>query len=786
MEIRRSPETSLKVVKGVRALFGSMRPFLKQKDESPSRSLGAKAVDAGPLGAGLEVSNNQKRWLLPWEPFLIGGLAFLLVTGGAVLRPGNLQWLMNGDHATYLLGWMFFRNTPLLQHPFGANWPYGMEMSSSIVYPDGVPLMAMVLKPFNALLPLHFQYFGIWILVCYLLQSFFAWKILDRLTNHVWHKVFGTLLFVFAPPFVFRLSPHFALGSHWLLLASLYLCFSPYLRSRSWILLVVLASLINPYLLAMTLLLFGAALVQHYSSGQMSIGEGLKAVALTGGILVFVMWEAGYFMVSTVGTGGFGFYRTSLLGFLDPNVGGLNWSHFLGKPPQMAGNGEGFCFLGIGTILLSIVAIGKILRGGAGSVKPSMLWPLVLVFCFSLLYALSNNVAIGPQVIFHYNVPSILERITSALRASGRFIWPAYYLLVTGVLAVILRGLGSRASLALIGFCVSLQVADSWDALSGIRSSYQTNFDRSANHPNLLNSSFWRRAAEKYKRIECVPPQNVPEPQNEPENYFPLCFFAATHDLPVNMAYLARVDERKFEAARVNLLHTVEHGQLDPQTLYVFERAALWASCALRMRDTAWAGVVDGYKIIAPAWDGGGKEELLSALDHGLPKYDLGARLSFAAGSEGSRFLATGWSQPEKWGVWSDGSDASILLWPGREPASDAELQLDAQGFVSAKCPEQQIEVSVNSTSVGQLTYSLQRPNGSQSVHVPRDLLVSRRGLIVVQFRFRNDASPARLGLSSDSRNLALGLKALVLKPEEPSIGLPPPPDAHNESERAE
>jgi hypothetical protein len=745
-----------------------MRSFLKRQTKDPSLSSGAKAVGVSSPSGTLEMPNGQRRRSFPWEPFLIGALVFFLVTGGSILRPGNLQWLMDGDRAAYLLGWTFFRNTPILQQPFGANWPYGMEMSSSIVYPDGVPLMALVLKPFSALLPQHFQYFGVWILLCYVLQSFFAWKILDRLTKRVWHKVFGTLLFVLAPPLVFRLSVHFALGSHWLLLASLYLYFSPHLRSGSWILLVVLASLTNPYLLVMTFLFFGASLAKHYASGELSMREGLTTVALTGGILAFAMFEAGYFMVSTVGTGGFGFYRTSLLGFLDPVVGGLNWSHFLREQPQMPGNGEGFCFLGIGTILLSIVALGNVLRGGAGSIKSSDLWPLVLVFSFSLLYALSNNIAFGPYVIFHYDLPSILGPITGALRASGRFIWPVYYLVIAGVLAVILRGFGSRASLALTAFCALLQVADSWNALSGIRSSYQANFASAGNHPSVLSSPFWQRAAEKYKRIACVFPQNVPEPQNEPENYFPLCFFAATHDLPINMAYLARVDEKKFEDARVSLLDVIEHDQLDPQTLYVFERAALWGSCMLRMPDRSWAGVVDGYKIIAPTWDGDGREVSLSVLSQNLPKYDLGTRLSFTAGAEGFRFLGTGWSQPEQWGVWSDGSDASILLWLGQEPGSDAWLQLDAQGFVSVKCPEQQIDVSVNSTSIGQLTYSLQRPNGSQSLRVPRDLLVSRRGLIEVQFRFRSDVSPARLGLSSDSRNLALGLNALVLKLGEP------------------
>jgi hypothetical protein len=64
---------------------------------------------------------NQKKRALSWQPFLIGGLAFLLLTGGRIARPANLGWVMEGA-GTNLLGWMFFRDAPVLQQPFGANW----------------------------------------------------------------------------------------------------------------------------------------------------------------------------------------------------------------------------------------------------------------------------------------------------------------------------------------------------------------------------------------------------------------------------------------------------------------------------------------------------------------------------------------------------------------------------------------------------------------------------------------------------------------------------------------
>ena len=118
-------------------------------------------------------------------------------------------------------------------------------------------------------------------------------------------------------------------------------------------------------------------------------------------------------------------------------------------------------------------------------------------------------------------------------------------------------------------------------------------------------------------------------------------------------------------------------------------------------------------------------------------------------------------------GIWSDRSKATIVLLLERQPTSDILLQLDGTGFVSAKCPRQQIGVSVNGTAVGEVTYSLESPGGSRSIRVPRELLLTRRGLVEILFRFDNNTSPASLGMSADSRNLALGLKALTLQPVE-------------------
>lgn len=120
----------------------------------------------------------------------IGSIAIGIATFGAltnwrILNPLFVRWLYWGDPSTSYLGWQFFRKTPLLQFPIGASPNYGVGFASSIMYTDSVPLIAIPLKYVSFLLPNEFQYFGIWILVALILQSWFAWKIISHFISNI-------------------------------------------------------------------------------------------------------------------------------------------------------------------------------------------------------------------------------------------------------------------------------------------------------------------------------------------------------------------------------------------------------------------------------------------------------------------------------------------------------------------------------------------------------------------------------------------------------------------------
>ena len=164
----------------------------------------------------------------PFIPLLFGSVFFYLIVGFGPLNPENLSWIFGRfDPPQHYLGWVFYRYAPWT-FPIGLSPNFGMDISSSIVYTDSLPLMAIFFKLLSPILPQVFQYFGIWLLVCFLLQAWFSWKIISLISNNFWIIFFGTGLLSFSPPMFWRIytpsGTQASLVAHFLILAALFCC----------------------------------------------------------------------------------------------------------------------------------------------------------------------------------------------------------------------------------------------------------------------------------------------------------------------------------------------------------------------------------------------------------------------------------------------------------------------------------------------------------------------------------------------------------------------------------
>ena len=94
--------------------------------------------------------------------FLIAFFCTVLFLGFENISFTNIDWIFHGkDMSTHFTGWSYFVNDEW-RFPLGANPMYGLENSSSIVYSDSIPILALFFKIFKNFLPSSFQYFAFW------------------------------------------------------------------------------------------------------------------------------------------------------------------------------------------------------------------------------------------------------------------------------------------------------------------------------------------------------------------------------------------------------------------------------------------------------------------------------------------------------------------------------------------------------------------------------------------------------------------------------------------------
>lgn len=527
---------------------------------------------------------------LAWEPvaaIFVGLFVFLSVRGANIARTGNVAWLMEGDPVQHWLGWQFFRQSPLWQWPLGANPSNGLEIGSSVVFSDSIPLMALLFKPFSAWMPAQFQYFGIWLGLCFCLQALLAWRLLCLLGVDRRVAVLGCAFFAMAPSLLFRmLHGHYALVAHWMPLAGLCLYFTPRYQRIAWPALLVVASLVHAYLLVMVWAIWMADLVQRRWSGQVRTLPVLGDIALGHALVLAAMAAAGYFMVGgAVANWGYGVYRFNLLSLVDPDH---LWSQILRDQSSGMGDYEGFAFLGAGVLLLAIVVAADSLRMGRPRWRPGLL-PLVVVLLGLTVFAVSSSVAFGAHELLRYELPKAANTLTGALRASGRLAWPAYYAVMLCICVAALTRYPRRVAASL---CVLLLLAQALDMENGRRALRQRMDPPPWSSP--LRSPAWEDFGRHYRQVLFVEPRNVAPHWRE------LGLFAVDHGMAINAAYLARTDADVEAAYAARMRAVVERNAYDSGALYVFESDALWNQALAQRREGDIAGVVDGIRVLAP------------------------------------------------------------------------------------------------------------------------------------------------------------------------------------------
>jgi hypothetical protein len=579
---------------------------------------------------------------------VVGTAVFIYVTGGAIINPTNRDWLMFGDAAQHYLGWEFFRHTPLLQWPIGANYPLGMELSSSIVFTDSIPIAAYIAKLFNPILPATFQYLGIWIWLCFVLQAFFAQRFLKFFLSNKAHVYLGACFVVLSPPLIYRLVHagygHIALASHWLILASFCLYLRPGRNDLRWSLLIALCWLIQAYFAPMVAAIWLASLFKRLYKDRESFAllRSVSVVAITSFI---VMWASGYFMIgSNFNPDGWNYvFRWQPLSLVDSGTdGSTGWSHLLGDRVQLDGETEAFSFLGAGVIFLMAISLARaalqnritkflVLIGTLVSLSLLFVFitrslplsrvlsmsallvvvvflsatllnlsrlsnssrtyvPLIITVCMLAVYSMTNRVGFAQQTLFEYPLFPPLRQFTETFRTHGRSIWPLYYLVLFASIVIFAKTPSKKYTSLLLLSLFCFQVIDSSSAVSLARHRFD-----SPQWVSPMKDPRWEMFAKKYKRLVVVPPLN----DDQEERWIVIDEFANRYRLGTNSGSFSRFDPNVSTKSNLDRVADLVSGKANKDTLYIVDDSSVWETISQgELMESSF--MIDNFRVVAP------------------------------------------------------------------------------------------------------------------------------------------------------------------------------------------
>ena len=699
---------------------------------------------------------------------LIGVIAFYIIVGPLALLPTNIAWLgARFDPTQHYLGWAFFREAPW-SFPLGLNPGFGMDISSSIIYSDSIPLVAFLLKPFVNLLPETFQYLGAWLLLCFILQSVFGWLLTGLFTQDKIIRLIGAALFSFSPVLIWRIDQHVALASHFLVLAGLFLCLRKNKEHQFflWAILIVSSALIQFYICAILLALWIGSLVERrFSKKSLNSITALKEFFFIAILLLATLWISGFFVINSKYsvTNHYGLLRLNLLSLFDSG----GWSYLLKDIKDtpivydqfkviLGSYYESYGYLGLGGILM--LALSTVIGINNRAVVIRLLLRYrYLSLCLLLLtiFAISNNIGIGPfNASFH--LPKTLNSIASILRASGRFFWPAYYVILLTSIYLLTKFFPRKWALVVLAFSLALQIVDTYPGWGPLRKSYMV--QPSSNNPFLkdfLKSPFWDEAGKQYQSVELIPLNADLQWQ---DNWLLFASYANQYHMSTNAVFLSRTDYEKLNAANEKYNRIIDSGSYYPSALYILDDNKVLAAIKDINSSKDLFAKINGFNVVAPNWF---KCSSCQTVPQDMPfsKSTLTPKrnqtINFSSPPFNSPiYFTSGWIKTKSMGYWSIWDKSELTLLMPSEYSSSLALTVDA--LVSPAHPSQEVQVLLDGVNV--TNHSLTRKS-MNTINIPLGAKENAAGIIKITFKFKNPISPQALGISNESQALAISIK---------------------------
>ena len=464
----------------------------------------------------LKNKKENNEYLLFTLGAVIGFIIFIFIYGLDILNFTKDSLIINGyiekDIAQHYAGWMLFRNSPW-QFPLGVGQNISYPFGSAVSYTDSIPLFAIIFKMFRSFLPETFQYFGLFVLICFMLQGAFGSLLSNLFNRNIVVNIISSAIFVLSPIMLERAFRHCGLTAHFLILSALYYYFKnkhrvDYKAYLPFFIINALAITIHPYFLPFTFGIMFAFAIEQFILNK-KFFSSLCSIVLSIVFTLLIGYIIGAFYISgSMSTIGYGMFSMNLNSLHNPISKGFdNWSAMLEIKPNLSYQIEGFNYLGFGIIISIPLAIILYITEYGKQIISKMLNFLINYFgiifstCALLIFALGDYITFGGWQIFRLPIPfDINSGIFGIFRANGRFGWLFVYLTITAIIFIISKIDNKYIAVAILSVITFVQAYDMRYVLASKHAYFTSSSGdyQGQIYKEILKNTFWDDAGEKY------------------------------------------------------------------------------------------------------------------------------------------------------------------------------------------------------------------------------------------------------------------------------------------------
>lgn len=505
---------------------------------------------------------------------LISLVVYDFAYGLFTLNPSNTGWLLNAYHdwGQHYLGPAYYRSEPW-QFPLGKMSNFYYPVGTNVGFTDSIPLMAFLLKIFDAVLPENFQYYGFWLFSCMYISAYYTKKILKLYNINNYIILLACVLIVTSPLIIFR-GMQASAATHWLLIGSFYYYLKPTTNVtvvsnfKKQGLLMLLSAAINPYLALMTAgFVIVLAIKNYFYDKSLSIKKAilLPTASLFIAFMFWVVFGMIEFSNSTdldVGDIYGTIYSFNLNSFF--NSYGF-YSKFI---PQLGmineQQHEGFAYLGLGLIIivvLSIIVFAYNVVTKRINSSHRFVIPLFGLCFLMLIFAITNTVSYNNDILFSYPTLGIIKKLGNVFRAVGRFSWPFYYLMI--IMAIIVFSkirIKAIFTISILFLLTSFQIYD-------IENIITARDLKSGKFVSKLDEANWKLLIDNFDEVITYPPYS--NNMVYKMDYQDLMYVALKSKKPISIGYVARENVTGGRAFTDTVFKTIKRGEIAKNRLYV-------------------------------------------------------------------------------------------------------------------------------------------------------------------------------------------------------------------------